>query len=71
MPAYVTRPATAVVPGPVSVKVVPLMVSGFMAVLKVALTTWLAGTPVAKLAGIVESTVGLVVFGTPVVNVQT
>jgi len=36
--AYATSPATAVAPGPVSVKVPELIVAGFIAVLKVALT---------------------------------
>ena len=67
-----TVPATAVPPGPASVKVVAAIVAGFIASLKVALTTWLMGTPVAPLAGIVETTVGGVVSGAvAVVKVHT
>ncbi len=48
------------------------MVEAFMALLKVAATVWLRGTPVAPFAGIVEITVGLVVSGaSPVVKVHT
>jgi len=35
---YATRPATGVEPGPISEKVVELIVAGFISVLKVALT---------------------------------
>ena len=65
--AYVTMPVTAVAPGPVRVNVVPLIVAGFMGSLKVAEIFWFSGTPVARFAGFVEVTVGMV----PVVNVQT
>ena len=41
----VTAPATAVAPGPVTVKVVPSMVAAFMASSKVAVTISLIGTP--------------------------
>ena len=51
-------PATGVAPGPVTVKVVPLRVAGFMAWLNVAETRVLTGTAVAPLAGTVETTVG-------------
>jgi hypothetical protein len=47
-------------------KVVPVMVVGSIASLKVAETTVLTRTPVARLAGTVEITVGV-----PVVNVHT
>ena len=43
--------------GPVSVKVVALMVDGFIALLNVAVTAALAHVPVAPLAGITEFTV--------------
>jgi hypothetical protein len=43
-----------------------------MALLKVALSAWLMGTPVAPLAGTVEITVGFVLSAAaPVVKVQT
>jgi hypothetical protein len=38
-PLYVTVPVTAVPPGPVTVKVDPLIVAAFIASLKVALST--------------------------------
>jgi hypothetical protein len=74
--AYVTKPATATAGVPdVSVKVaglVAVIVDAFMALLKVAVTAWLVGTPVAKLTGFSAITVGFVVSGAaPVVNVQT
>jgi len=43
-----------------SVKVVALMVAGFIASLKVAEIAWLVGTPVAPLIGVVEITAGMV-----------
>jgi hypothetical protein len=65
-----TVPATAVVPGPVSLKVAAVRVAQFIASLKVALTTWLRGTPVAPLTGTLEMTIGVV--GTAaVVKLQT
>jgi hypothetical protein len=66
-PAKVTPPATGVAPGPVTVKVVPLMVAAFMASLNVAETRVLTGTAVAPLAGTVDTTVG----GAAVANVHT
>ena len=70
--AYVTAPATAAPPGPVMVKVVPLMVAAFIAVLNVADTLWLVGTAVAPFAGIVERMVGALAFVVvPVVKVHT
>lgn len=45
-------------PGPVTVKVVVLMVAGFMASLKVAVTTVLGQMPGAPLGGVTEITVG-------------
>src|SRR6202140_4675934 len=60
-------PATGVAPGPVTVKVVPLMVAAFMISLNVAEMVVLTATPVAPFAGTVETTVG----GAAVVNVQT
>jgi hypothetical protein len=49
------------------VKVVPLIVAGFMASLNVAEMRVFTGTAVAPLAGTVETTVG----GAAVVNIQT
>ena len=70
--AYVTAPATAVAPGPVTVNVVPLIVAAFIAVLNVADTFWLMGAAVAPFAGIVERIVGALAFVvTPVVKVHT
>ena len=47
------------VPGPVTVKVVAgdVRVAQFIASLKVALSTWAMGTPVAPFTGIVEITI--------------
>jgi hypothetical protein len=58
LPVYVTVPATGVAPGPVTVKVVPLIVAGFMASLNVAEIVVLTATAGAPFAGIVETTVG-------------
>src|SRR5580704_13065494 len=66
VPAYVIMPATAVVPGPASVKVAALMVAAFMAALNVAETGELTNTPTAPLIGTVETTVG----GGAVVNIH-
>jgi hypothetical protein len=46
------------VPGPVNVKVVALIVAGFMATLKVAVTIVLGQTPTAPARGVTEITVG-------------
>src|SRR5580658_6109139 len=64
---YVTAPATAVVPGPVTVNVAVVMVVEFIDSLNVAEIFWFSGTPTAPFTGIVEVTLGLV----PVVKVQT
>ena len=49
-----------------------LIVSGFIASVNVALTAWFSATPVAALAGVVDTIKGLVVFRVePVVNVHT
>ena len=64
---YVTAPATAVPPGPVTINVAVVMAAGFIGSLKVAEILWFSGTPVARFAGIVAVTLGMV----PVVNVQT
>ena len=64
---YETVPATAVPPGPFTVKVELVMFAGFIDSLKVAEIFWFSGTPVARFAGIVAVTLGMV----PVVNVQT
>src|ERR1700726_1252758 len=58
LPAYETVPATGVAPGPVTVKVAPLIVAAFMASLNVAEIVVFTATPVAPLAGTVETTVG-------------
>jgi hypothetical protein len=69
IPAYATEPGTGVVPGPVTVNVVPVIVSGSICSLKFTATLVLSATPVAPQVGIVESTVGAVVSGaSPVVN---
>jgi ATP-dependent protease Clp ATPase subunit len=57
-PEYVTVPATAAPLGPVTVKVVALIVVGPIGSLKVALSTWLTGTLTAPFTGIVDTTVG-------------
>jgi hypothetical protein len=67
LPEYVTAPATGVVVGPVKVNVVPVIVVGSIAALKVAETIVFTATPVAAFAGIVETTDG----GGAVVKVQT
>jgi hypothetical protein len=54
----VTTPVTLAPPVTFNVKVVELIVAGVIATLKVALRAWLMGTPVAKLMGMVEMTVG-------------
>jgi hypothetical protein len=74
-PEYATKPPTVVAGVPVvSVKVAGLMivtVAGFMALLKVAVTIWLVGTPVAPPTGFSPITVGFVVSGAAaVVNVH-
>jgi hypothetical protein len=63
----VTTPATAVAPGPVTLKVVPVMVAGFIATLKVAEMGVLTATAVARFAGTVDTTAG----GGAVVKVHT
>ena len=63
---------TGVLPGPVTVKVAEVIVNGFIASLNVAATVLLMGTLVWRLVGLMEVTVGAVVFATvPVVNVET
>ena len=62
-----TIPASGVAPGPVTVKVVPLMVAAFMASLNVAEIAVLTAAAVAPFTGMVEITVG----DAPVVKVQT
>src|SRR5579863_1976583 len=69
---YVTVPATSVAPGPVTVKVVLLIVAGFIAALNIADTFWLMGTVIAPFAGFVEMIVGALVFVVaPVLKVHT
>src|SRR5689334_22481684 len=55
---YATVPATAVAPGPLTVKVVALIVEALIASLNEAVMT---ATPTAPLAGLVERTVGATV----------
>jgi hypothetical protein len=62
------------VPGPVNVKVVVLIVAGFIATLKAAVTAVLGQTPTAPARGVTEITVGGVVpvhAATEVVKVHT
>src|SRR6185369_7561820 len=54
---------TLVAPGPVSITLAVVIVSGSIASLKVALTVWLMPTPVAALTGTVELTAGEVLGG--------
>jgi hypothetical protein len=61
---YATVPATAVEPGPASVKVVALIVLPVIASLKVDRTAWAIGTFVALFLGRVKMTVGAVGAGT-------
>jgi len=67
LPVYVTAPGTGVAPGPVTVKVVPVMVAGFMGALNVAEMSVLTATAVAPFTGTVDTTVG----GGAVVKVHT
>ena len=62
---YVTVPVTAVPPCAASVKVVAVMVDGFIAVLKVAVTVDVTATPVAPLVGETAVTVGALGGGVP------
>lgn len=65
-------PATGARPGPLSVKVEPVIVVESIPSLKVAETFWLVATLPARLAGIVEITVVLVVSESELVtNVHT
>jgi len=59
-PEQATVPATAVVPEPVTTKLVAgdASVAQFIVWLNVALSTWLSATPVAPLSGTVERTTG-------------
>jgi chromate transport protein ChrA len=50
--SYVTTPATGVAPGPVNVKVAPLIDVEFIGTLKVAVTNVLGQTPAAPLLSI-------------------
>ena len=69
---YVTVPGTGVIPGPVRLKVNPVMVAESIGSLKVAVTFWLVATVGARSAGIVEMTVGATVSeAAPVTKVQT
>lgn len=58
-------------PGPVKVKVVVLMVDGFIARLKVAVTTVLGHMPVETFGGVSEITVGGAHSALPVVKLHT
>jgi hypothetical protein len=59
-PEQATVPATGVIPGPLSVKVVAgdVRVAHFIDSLKFAVSTWPIGTPVAVFPGIVDTTKG-------------
>jgi hypothetical protein len=59
-PEQLTVPATAVVPGPVTVNVVAgdASVEQVIASLKVAVSAWVTSTPVAVFTGTVAVTVG-------------
>jgi hypothetical protein len=59
-PLYVTTPAMAVPPGPVTVKVPVLIVVGLIAVLKVAVMFVLIRTPVSPAVGLTDTTPGMV-----------
>jgi len=59
------------VPGPVNVKVVVLIVAGFIASLKVAVTTVLGHKPTAPARGVTEITVGAAHGSLEVVKVHT
>jgi hypothetical protein len=61
---YVTTPVTLTPPGPVTVKLMGLIVAGFIASLKAAVSARLIGTLVLPVAGTVEMTVGGVGAGT-------
>ena len=56
--SYEMVPAIAVDPGPVSWNVAVVIVSGFIASVKVALAAALRATPVARFAGTVETSSG-------------
>jgi hypothetical protein len=64
-PLNETAPATAVPPGPVTVKDVALMDAEFIAMLKVAPMVVLTTTPVAPFAGTVDTTEGTVTVSSP------
>src|SRR4051812_31767657 len=52
------------------VKVISLIVAGFIARLKLAVSSWVVATPVDPLPGIVERTVGCAGATWPVVKLQ-
>jgi hypothetical protein len=58
VPVWETIPVTGVRPGPVTLKVSVVSVSGSIASLNVTWITWLTGTALAPSAGTVELTVG-------------
>jgi hypothetical protein len=64
-PLYVTAPATAVPPGPATVKVDVEIEEGLIAMLKVAVIVVLMATFVAPLAGTVDTTDGTVTVSCP------
>jgi hypothetical protein len=61
-------PVTGVVPGPVTVNAFAGNTGQFIGALKVALSTWVTGTPVAVFTGTVDTTAS---EGETVVKVQT
>jgi hypothetical protein len=71
--SYATFPFTGVTAGPVKVKVVELIVEGFIAPLKPAMATVLGQIPVLAFEGAKEITVGAPALHTvfPVVKLQT
>jgi hypothetical protein len=60
VPEYATAPVTGAPPGPATVKVDVFTVVASIALLKVAVTTCVKGTPVAPFAGTVEAIEGAV-----------
>ena len=60
-----TVPTSADSPAPTTVKLEVVIVVAFIAVLKVAVTVLLVGTPVSALAGLVDMTVGVAPLGLP------
>jgi hypothetical protein len=64
-PSYKTVAGINTLDGPRNVKVVPLMVAGFIASLKIAETVVLVATPVALFNGETDMIIGAVISGVP------